>query len=650
MTADLLLLVCSGSSALALAGTASEPWAKVFVALGALLTTVAMYSLGAYRAVVRFIGLEFASRLVIALTVVVFLMFAYFRGPLVSHEQPVTWTQLALFALSAFFGLVVSRLTAQRLLRPGFRPRFADRVLIYGAGGAGMQVASALALQSGTRPIGFVDDRQDLQGRVLLGLPVLAPSQLERLKAQEAFDKVLLAIPSVSPRRRREILQSLESLAVKVLVMPAIEDITSGRKRVDELREVQIEDLLEREPVAPIDSLLDRFIRDQSVAVTGAGGSIGSELCRQIVRQGARKLVLFESSEYALYRIDRELHSMPEARQCQIVPVLGTVVDRRHLEKVLATHAVESLYHAAAYKHVPLVEGNIAAAVHNNVFGTLHTVQAALQVGVKNFVLISTDKAVRPTNVMGASKRVCELIVQALAEQHPDRRMSMVRFGNVLASSGSVVPLFREQIRQGGPVTVTHPEITRYFMTIPEAAQLVLQAGSMGKSGEVFVLDMGEPVKIYELAQKMIHLSGLKVRAGERGEGDIEICFTGLRPGEKLYEELLIGDNPERTDHLRILKAREIHVAYGKLEPMLPALSDAIANDDEAMIVGLLQQLVPDFVRRCASAEELPEELSVAAASTSIIRAPFPDDLSHGDGSVSEEISPAMLGACRSVH
>lgn len=331
--------------------------------------------------------------------------------------------------------------------------------------------------------------------------------------------------------------------------------------------------------------------------VTGAGGSIGSELCRQVVKQGARKIVLFEVCEYGLYKIERELRELPQASQCTIVPILNTVLDEPALQRAMQQYKIETVYHAAAYKHVPLVESNVISAVRNNVFGTLNTVQSALKTGVQNFVLISTDKAVRPTNVMGASKRVCELIVQALSEQNPQVRMSMVRFGNVLASSGSVVPLFREQIKRGGPVTVTHRDVTRYFMTIPEAAQLVLQAGSMGRNGEVFVLDMGEPVKIAELARRMIHLSGLEVRDSSTCQGDIEITYTGLRPGEKLFEELLIGESPKATEHPRIFMAMEAMVAWDALSPLMERIGDGLDAFCEDQTVEILATLVTGFVR-----------------------------------------------------
>jgi FlaA1/EpsC-like NDP-sugar epimerase len=595
-SADAAVLLLSALLAVMLLKEPSEHIAPAvpFLVLGPLLVMLSLFATGAYKAVVRFIGMEFVERS--ALSVLLGAMLTYSACKVFgAFSTPANL--VLLFGLFGFCLLLLLRMIAKRLLRPVLTKQGLTNVLIYGAGNAGTQLASALAINCQYRPVGFVDDESRLQGRVLLGLPVYRMSELPLLKSRQAFERVLLAIPSASRARQREILQVLEALAVKVLVMPGMEELASGSKQVDELREVQIEDLLERDPVSPVDSLLDLFIKDKAVMVTGAGGSIGSELCRQVVKQGARKIVLFEVCEYGLYKIERELRELPQASQCTIVPILNTVLDEAAMQRAMQWHRIETVYHAAAYKHVPLVESNVISAVRNNVFGTLNTVQSALKTGVQNFVLISTDKAVRPTNVMGASKRVCELIVQALAEQNPQVRMSMVRFGNVLASSGSVVPLFREQIKRGGPVTVTHREITRYFMTIPEAAQLVIQAGSIGHRGEVLVLDMGEPVRISELAQRMIHLSGLQVRDLKTGQGDIEIIYTGLRPGEKLYEELLIGENPEKTVHPRICKASEATLEWSALDSSLRSLEVALTHDAEQAIIEILLSLVTGFVR-----------------------------------------------------
>jgi UDP-N-acetylglucosamine 4,6-dehydratase len=402
-------------------------------------------------------------------------------------------------------------------------------------------------------------------------------------------------MPSVPHRRRREIIDALGYLPVKVMAMPDLSEIAAGTRRVDEVREVDIEDLLGRDPVIPNERLLQACIRDRVVMVTGAGGSIGAELCRQIAQLGPRRLVLFEQSEPALFQIEQEVLHLSQGTSADVVAILGSVVHCRRVQRVMEAFAVETVYHAAAYKHVPMVEHNPIEGVQNNIMGTLHAAQAAMAAGVSTFVLISTDKAVRPTNVMGATKRFAELILQGLAQQGKATRFCMVRFGNVLASSGSVVPVFRAQIRHGGPVTVTHPEVTRYFMTIPEAAQLVLQAGAMGQGGDVFVLDMGEPVRILELARKMIRLSGLEVRDDPNGVGDIEIVFTGLRPGEKLYEELLIGERDEPTEHPRIRRAREESLPWAEVGAFVDRLQTASKTCDVGTIKAVLQEAVRGY-------------------------------------------------------
>ncbi|MCX8085810.1 MAG: polysaccharide biosynthesis protein [Rhodocyclaceae bacterium] len=465
--------------------------------------------------------------------------------------------------------------------------------LIYGAGEAGRQLAAALMTSHELRLVGFVDDDAALQGHTINGLPVHAPEDLPALVETLGVRSVLLAIPSASRRRRNEILQALEPLHVEVRTLPAVTELVQGKVSVADLREPGIEDLLGREPVPPEPTLLACNIRGKTVLVTGAGGSIGSELSRQIALLAPERLVLVEHSEYALYAIHQELRGrLPEER---LVPILADVRDEKRMHGIMQAFWPQTVYHAAAYKHVPLVEHNAAEGVRNNVFGTLATAQAAQAAGVEDFVLISTDKAVRPTNVMGASKRLAEMVLQALTAEAGPTRFTMVRFGNVLDSSGSVVPLFRRQIREGGPVTLTHPEVTRYFMTIPEAAALVLQAGAMGQGGEVFLLDMGEPVKIRDLAVRMIELSGLTVKDEDHPEGEIEIRITGLRPGEKLYEELLIGDNPEPTAHPRIKKAREDFLPWPALQEKLAELDAALAEDDEARLRALLRELVSGY-------------------------------------------------------
>ncbi len=491
------------------------------------------------------------------------------------------------------------------------RARGLPRVAIYGAGMAGNQLAGALRDNRSRQPVAFIDDDPQLARRVIGGLPVYPPNLFERMLKETGAEEVLLAIPSISRARRRQILDLLESFPLPVRTMPGIADLASGRVRVEDLKAVDITDLLGRDPVAPRPELLEHCIRGQVVMVTGAGGSIGSELCRQILDGGPTALILFDHSEFNLYTIQNELELRiaRESLPVRLVSVLGSVRYPVRMLEVMRGWKVDTLYHAAAYKHVPMVEHNVAEGVLNNTLGTLYAAQSALRAGVRNFVLISTDKAVRPTNVMGSTKRMAELVLQALAREpqvalygEPDlppqpnhTRFVMVRFGNVLGSSGSVIPLFREQIRRGGPITVTHPEMTRYFMTIPEAAQLVIQAGSMGDSGEVFVLDMGEPVKIAQMAEKMVHLSGLTVRSEANPDGDIDIEFTGLRPGEKLYEELLIGDDVLPTEHPMIMRASEAYMPWAELKALLEEMVQAIREDDYPKVRALLCRIVSGY-------------------------------------------------------
>ncbi len=471
-----------------------------------------------------------------------------------------------------------------------------SRVLIYGAGRAGRQLAVALANSDQMQVIGFIDDDASLHGSLLNGVPIYGASRLETLIEEEEVAHVLLAMPSTSRARRSEILARLKPLAVQVRTLPDINDIAHGRIAVEDLRELDIEDLLGRDTVAPNQILLGKTIRSKVVLVTGAGGSIGSELCRRILSQQPRALLLFEIGEPALYAIHHELEARAAELGVDLVPLLGSVTDAGRLRAVVAAWRPDTIFHAAAYKHVPLVEHNPCEGVYNNVFGTLQVARAAKAHGVRDLVLISTDKAVRPTNVMGASKRLAEMVLQAQADAPGGAtRFSMVRFGNVLGSSGSVVPLFRKQIRAGGPVTITHEDITRYFMSIPEAAELVIQAGAMAHGGEVFVLDMGEPVRIADLARNMIELSGLKVRDDDRPDGDIAIEVVGLRPGEKLFEELLIGEDDEQTIHPRIRKAREPKLAWAELAPHLDALERAIEASDAKAVRAGLQAVVPEF-------------------------------------------------------
>lgn len=485
------------------------------------------------------------------------------------------------------------------------------RVAIYGAGAAGNQLVAALRMGRVMRPVAFIDDDESITDRVISGLQVYKSSCIQEVLDRTGVQEILLAIPSTSRVRRREILGLLEKFPLHVRSVPGFMDLASGRVKVDDIQEVDIADLLGRDAVPAQSELLERCVKNKSVMVTGGGGSIGSELCRQILTLGPTRLILYEHSEFNLYSIFSELEQRinRESLSVTLIPILGSVQNAEKLSEVMAVWKVNTVYHAAAYKHVPMVEHNISEGVFNNVIGTLNTAQAALQAGVENFVLISTDKAVRPTNIMGSTKRLAEMILQALSRQPAPAlfgdasniarfhktRLTMVRFGNVLGSSGSVIPLFHQQIKSGGPLTVTHPKITRYFMTIPEAAQLVIQAGSMGLGGDVFVLDMGEPIRIAELAEKMVHLSGLSVRSEKNPHGDIHIEFTGLRPGEKLYEELLIGDNVVATQHPMIMSANEDFLHWDELKSRLSELLDAVDNDDYARVRQLLRETVSGY-------------------------------------------------------
>lgn len=501
-----------------------------------------------------------------------------------------------------WFVLIATLGGSRLLLRDYLRNRLltappGKRVIIYGAGVAGIQLTTALQQDTQLYPVAFVDDDDELQGNEILGLKVYSPLGLADLVERKQVKTILLAVPSAPNSRRREILETLAPLPVQVLVMPNFGDLANGHKLIEDLREASIEDVLGRDSIEPNLELLDACIKNKVVMVTGAGGSIGSELCRQILLLKPRRLVLFELSEYALYKIERELGKLAAAMSTspEIIPLLGSVNHRNRVQAVMDTFAVQTIYHAAAYKHVPIVECNPIEGVQNNIFGTLYTAEAAVAAKVETFVLISTDKAVRPTNVMGASKRFAELVLQGLAQQPHDTRFCMVRFGNVLASSGSVVPLFREQIAQGGPVTVTHPEMVRYFMTIPEAAQLVIQAGSMAKSGEVFLLNMGDPINITHLARRMIQLSGRSVRNQENPRGDIEIQFTGLRPGEKLYEELLISGEELPTAHPMIMCAREDSLPWAEIQIYLERLASASKGFDYYEIRSILLDTVQGY-------------------------------------------------------
>lgn len=504
---------------------------------------------------------------------------------------------LVIYALLALVALLGLRYAMRHLLFPnangGADSQARVPVIIYGAGSVGSQLAAALVASPHYKPVALLDDDPTKHRLVASGLRIHPPGQLGKLVRRHDVRQLLIAMPNASRQRIRAIVQQAEPFRLRVRLVPGLREMVD-RTDPRRLRDLQVEDLLGRDPVAPIPRLLGRCVTGRNVMVTGAGGSIGSELCRQIIELKPSRLVLYEISEPALYSITQELLSMNTGKT-EIVSVLGSVRDAKHCLHTMRKHGVDTIYHAAAYKHVPIVEGNIAEGLSTNAIGTSVLAHCAMQTGVRDFVLISTDKAVRPTNVMGASKRLAELVLQACARVQQDTRFCMVRFGNVLDSSGSVVPLFRKQILSGGPITLTHPEITRYFMTIPEAAQLVLQAGSMGESGVVYLLEMGEPVRIYDLAVRMIHMYGLTMRDAEHPDGDIEIRIVGLRPGEKLYEELLIGADAQPTEHPRIMRAQEKELPYDVVSTGLARIEQAIEDADVEAALRILKELVPEY-------------------------------------------------------
>jgi FlaA1/EpsC-like NDP-sugar epimerase len=574
-------------------------WPVLVAFVGAVLVAIPVfYAFGLYRAVHRFAGFHASQSIaqaVLVFGVIYTLIFAIMGIPGVPRTVGLIQPLLLLVSVGA------SRALAAYWFGGKFRNRRAtDRVpvLIYGAGMAGQQLALALLQTNNMLVAGFVDDNPSLQNAVINNLRVYGPRNLSAIIADNDVQDIFLALPSVSRRRRNEIIKSLYGLDVRVRTLPGLSELASGRVQVSDLRPLDIEDLLGRDVVAPNALLLRKNVSDRVVMVTGAGGSIGSELCRQILALGPSTLLLVENSEFALYSIHQELIALAQIGEgivCDIVPLLASVRDAPRVRTIIANWQPYTIYHAAAYKHVPLVEHNPAEGILNNTFGTLITARAALELNVPNFVLISTDKAVRPTNVMGATKRLAEITLQALAERSERTCFSMVRFGNVLGSSGSVVPLFARQIAEGGPVTITHKDITRYFMTIPEAAQLVVQAGAMARGGEVFVLDMGEPVRIIELAHNMVELSGLTVKDDENPDGEIEIEIVGLRPGEKLYEELLIGADAQRTSHPRIMKANESFIPWRTLEGELNGLIGHVERGTLADTLLVLRRLVPEY-------------------------------------------------------
>ncbi len=566
-------------------------WQILFITIAVSLISFA--KLGLYRAVMRYAGEKTLQTLFIGCltSFATMLVTAFYLHLSLPRSVPLMYFLLVLVLM------VGSRFTIKGLLQS--HSRSSNRsVIIYGAGESGRQLLTSMQQTSSYYTVGFVDDDVNLQGTLIHDKPVYSPKKLAKLINKYQVQSILLAIPSVDKKQRKQILNQLEPLPCEVLTIPGLQDIVEGKVSISALKKVSVEDLLGRDTVEPNAELMSQDIRNKVVMVTGAGGSIGSELCRQIIKQSPNKLILFELSEFSLYSIDKELSEYVNKNNLSItiIPALGSVQDESRLYELMTRLKVETLYHAAAYKHVPLVEYNTIEGVRNNVFGTLHCAKASIRAKVETFVLISTDKAVRPTNTMGTSKRMAELVLQALADRNDhNTRFCMVRFGNVLGSSGSVIPLFEKQIADGGPLTVTHQDITRFFMTIPEASQLVIQAGAMGKGGDVFLLDMGEPVKIINLAKQMIRLSGLAVKDKKNPDGDIAIEVTGLRPGEKLYEELLIGENAQGTSHSRIMTSKEKMLTWNELQPILQQLEIACNSFEPIKVREILLSAPTDF-------------------------------------------------------
>jgi FlaA1/EpsC-like NDP-sugar epimerase len=588
---------------------------------------------GLYRAIIRYVGFVAMWTILksVSLYLLVFGVMIFLSG---IDGVPRSVLLINWFVTCLLIG--GSRFTGRWIVsgpkKPSHKNLVKKRLAIYGAGDAGAQVAAAFSNSPYFVPTAFIDDNRSLHGRSIEGLRVYSSSQLSELIEKHAITDLVIAMPSISRSIRSQIISKLEPYALHVSTLPTVDDLASGNVKVDDVREVGINDLLGRLPVEPEQDLLYANIRGKVVLVTGAGGSIGSELCRQIVKIGPQKLILFERSEHDLYTIENELIDLSNrlARERtdaseKITPILASILNQDRLESVCKTFGVQTIYHAAAYKHVPIVERNPSEAIRNNVIGTYRAARAAINTKVETFVLVSTDKAVRPTSTMGATKRFAEMVLQGLsAQRNGNTRFTMVRFGNVLDSSGSVVPLFRNQIRKGGPVTVTDPKIIRYFMTIPEAAQLVIQAGAMGQGGDVFVLDMGEPVKILDMARRMIHLSGFEVKDESNPEGDIEIIFTGLRPGEKLYEELLIGENVQPTRHPLIMSASEDCLGWEDLTDYIDQFADTISSNDVERSRRLLVESVKGFDPQCDVADlvEQKKQASNKPAKDNVIRYP----------------------------
>ena len=579
----------------------------IWVVFGApIVASVIFVRFGLYRAVIRYIGFKALWTVVQAVS-----LYALVWGVVgfMSAIEGIPRSVILINWMLSILAIGGLRMIARWVLSDvnGFNQTSKKNVIIYGAGSAGRQLLTALQQSSEYRPVAFIDDENELKRQSISGVEVFTPDETKDLISKSEASEILLAIPSASRTRRNEIIDFLEPYSVMVRSLPGVSELAQGKVNIADLKEVSIRDLLGRDMVEPNKDLLSQNIADKVVLVTGAGGSIGSELCRQIIFLKPKTLILYEMSELALYTIEKELSNIG-VHSMDIYPILGSVNNKSRLTNVFERFSVDTIYHAAAYKHVPMVEFNNTEGVNNNIFGTLSCAQVAIDTGVETFVLISTDKAVRPTNTMGATKRSAELVLQALAAKQSGTKFTMVRFGNVLGSSGSVIPLFKQQIKEGGPVTVTDKDIIRYFMTIPEAVELVIQAGAMGLGGDVFVLDMGKPVKIYDLAKKMIHLTGLEVKDKSNPKGDIEIQITGLRPGEKLFEELLIGDNVSDTSHPLIMRAEEDTLAWNELKLILDELKLAIDECDHIKLRKLLMQVVPEFKPQCEISDVLYSE------------------------------------------
>ena len=561
------------------------------------LCLITFWYFGVYSSVVRYIDLSVifilakATLLVSILSIISKISYFYITKFIFdkSSESLITSEGWLIGLISFSFFITASRLTANYFLRDR---RSEKRVVIYGAGSAGIQLASALSVSKEMQPVAFIDQNSSLHGNFIGGIKVLHPKKLERLALKGKIDEVLIAIPSASKSTLRSLLKEIENFSLKVRILPGLAELAQGKILVSELKEVDISDLLGRYEVEANQTLIDRNIQNKVVLITGAGGSIGSEISRQVAKNKAKKVILLDSNEFGLYSIKNEIENF--ATETELFTVLTSVNNQKRMIEVMEAFKVDTIYHTAAYKHVPLVEENPFEAVINNILGTKTCVDSAIHAGVETFVLISTDKAVRPTNIMGATKRFAELILQSVPKEIKTK-MIMVRFGNVIGSSGSAIPLFQQQIKEGGPVTVTHPEVIRYFMSIPEAAELVIQAGAMGVGGDVFVLDMGEPVKIYELAKRLINLSGMELKDDLNPEGEIEIIFTGLRRGEKLFEELLIGDNVSTTEHKQILRAEEDCLSAKELERYIDLVKKAEISRDLVGLKEIFKQVVMGF-------------------------------------------------------